>query len=99
MPSNEQQAGHFGALPHSSYGLVLRLRSIADDECADDEWQAGVLRQSADEIERLRAALIEARASFLSLQTVFGEPIMRKWAAVKRINAALGGDSSMVPKP
>lgn len=37
-----------------SAGLVLRLRSVADDECQEDEWLATVLRQSADEIERLR---------------------------------------------
>jgi hypothetical protein len=50
-------------LVHGSAGLVLRLRSIADDECKEDEWLADVIRQSANEIERLRGALETVKAS------------------------------------
>lgn len=45
------------SVAHCSAGLVMRLRSIADDECEDDEWMADVLRQSANKIERMERGL------------------------------------------
>ncbi len=38
-------------------GLALRLRSVAEDECNDDEWLAGLLTQSAQVIEEGQAKL------------------------------------------
>jgi hypothetical protein len=42
------------ALTHGSAGLIVRLRALAaDDRYAWDDWSEGVLRQAANEIERL----------------------------------------------
>ena len=41
-------------IQHDANGLVYRLRALADDDrYAWNEWSEDVLRQSADEIERL----------------------------------------------
>lgn len=45
----------FSLVRHSTLGLILRLRSVAESECEDDPWLANLCVQSADEIERLSA--------------------------------------------
>lgn len=45
----------YSLLRHSTSGLILRLRSVAESECEDDPWLAALCVQSADEIERLSA--------------------------------------------
>lgn len=42
-------------LPYSDHSIVIRLRSVIDDECEDDPWLANLLRQAANRIEQLTA--------------------------------------------
>lgn len=70
------------ALAHSSAGLVLRLRSVADDECQEDQWLANLLKQAAADIECLRDALKSAREELIRQRAVWTTTKNDAWAVL-----------------
>lgn len=52
----------YSLIRHSTSGLILRLRSVAEGELEQDPWLAALCAQSADEIERLSAEVARYRA-------------------------------------